>query len=466
MEITLTPILICMILYCKVKIKPLLFFIGAILLLGSCKKDAGSVGADFVGIRNKFNTLLDTSIELRAYTVKMDSLASSKLTAMALGRINDPEFGVNNAAVITQFSLPGNEFSWGGATKLDSVVLQLRFRNTKQIDGTTLPDYYGNKDAVHLFKVYLLTEDIRTDSVYYANRKYKTDGIEMGSFNGKINFTDSVPISLGSQKIKFPPHIRIPMNNTFKNLLFEGESKGLFSTNSKFKETFKGLVIVDESATAAGEGAIVYLRLTSDYTSLNAYYKDSLAAAFPIIGGIRGSDAAYNYYYQTDRPIGMIQMPFSGTHRDKGYVQSLNSTKLRIEIPNLANVLNDPKIALNGAEILFTPLAGSFNDTYTLPLSISLVGSDSAGRNIFLKDQFSESGLYYGGTLVNNRYKFNIVRHLQNILNESKAQNGFKDYGMNLIIRADDPVSAQRIIFDTRRNNGTFKLKLTYTVIN
>jgi hypothetical protein len=455
-----------MILYCKVKIKPLLFFIGAILLLGSCKKDAGSVGADFVGIRNKFNTLLDTSIELRAYTVKMDSLASSKLTAMALGRINDPEFGVNNAAVITQFSLPGNEFSWGGATKLDSVVLQLRFRNTKQIDGTTLPDFYGNKDAVHLFKVYLLTEDIRTDSVYYANRKYKTDGIEMGSFNGKINFTDSVPISLGSQKIKFPPHIRIPMNNTFKNLLFEGESKGLFSTNSKFKETFKGLVIVDESATAAGEGAIVYLRLTSDYTSLNAYYKDSLAAAFPIIGGIRGSDAAYNYYYQTDRPIGMIQMPFSGTHRDKGYVQSLNSTKLRIEIPNLANVLNDPKIALNGAEILFTPLAGSFNDTYTLPSSISLVGSDSAGRNIFLKDQFSESGLYYGGTLVNNSYKFNIVRHLQNILNESKAQNGFKDYGMNLIIRADDPVSAQRIIFDTRRNNGTFKLKLTYTVIN
>jgi hypothetical protein len=128
--------------------------------------------------------------------------------------------------------------------------------------------------------------------------------------------------------------------------------------------------------------------------------------------------------------------------------------------------VNDKKIALNGAEILFTPLAGSFNDTYTLPSSISLVGSDSAGRNIFLKDQFSESGLYYGGTLVNNRYKFNIVRHLQNILNESKAQNGFKDYGMNLIIRADDPVSAQRIIFDTRRNNGTFKLKLTYTVIN
>lgn len=454
-----------MILYCKVKIKQFIFFVGAILLIGSCKKDAGSVGADFVGIRNKFTTDTTTSILLTAYTVKMDSLVSSKLTAMALGRINDPAFGINNAAIITQFSLPGNEFSWGGASKLDSVILQLRYRNAKQTDGTTLPDYYGDKDAVHQFKVYLLTEDIRTDSAYYANRKYKTDGIEMGSFSGKLNFTDSVPINLGTQKIKFPPHIRIPMNNTFKNLLFEGESKGLFSTNLKFKEAFKGLVVVDETATQAGEGAIVYVRLTSDYTSLTAYYKDSLAAAFPIIGGIRGSEAAYNYYYQTDIPAGLIQNPFTGTHRDIGYVQALNSMKLRIEIPDLANVLKNQKIALNGAEILFTPLAGSFNDKYTLPASISLVGSDSTGRNIFLKDQFSEAASYYGGTLINNAYKFNIVRHLQNILNETKDQNGFKDFGMNLIIRADDPVSAQRIIFDTRRNNGTFKLKLTYTVI-
>lgn len=459
------PTLICMTLCCNVKTKLFFFFAGALLVLGSCKKDAGSVGADFVSVRNKFTTELDTSILLNAYTVKMDSIISSKLTALALGRINDPEFGINNAAVITQFALPGNAFSWGGASKLDSVVLQLRFRNARQTDGTVLPDYYGDKEAVHQFKVYLLTEDLSTDSSYYANRKYKTDGIEMGSFNGKINFTDSTEISLGSQKSKLPPHLRIPMNTTFKNLLFEGENKGLFSTNLKFKEAFKGLVVVDETPTATGEGAILYIRLTSDYTSLTAYYKDSLAAAFPIVGGIRGSEAAYNYYYQTNVPSGLIQAPFFGIHQDKGYVQALNSTKLRIEIPNLTAVLSNPRIALNGAEILFTPLPGTFNDKYTLPASISLVGSDSVGRNVFLKDQFTESGLYYGGTLSNNVYRFNIVRHLQNILNETKKQNGFKDYGMNLIIRADDPVSAQRIIFDTRRNNGTFKLKLTYTVI-
>lgn len=459
------PTLTCMTPYCNAKTKLLIAFAAILLGLSACKKDAGSVGADFVGSRNGFTTALDTSIELKAYTVKMDSLVSSKLTALALGRINDPEFGVNNAAIVTQLSLPGNEFSWGGATKLDSVVLQLRFRNARLPDGSTLPDFYGDKQAEHLFKVYLLTEDLSIDSNYYANRKYKTDGIEMGSFTGKLNFEDSVAVSLGSQKAKIPPCIRIPMNATFRNLLWEGESKGSFSTNIKFKEAFKGLVVVDESVTNANQGAIVFIRLTSDYTSLTAYYKDSLAAAFPIVAGLRGSEASYNYYYQTDVPANLIQAPFVGEHRDRGYVQSLNSTKLRIEFPNLDTLLNNPRIALNGAQIVFTPLPGTFNDKYTLPASISLVGSDSVGRNIFLKDQFAESGLYYGGNLSNNAYRFNIVRHLQNILNETKKQNGFKDYGMNLIIRADDPVSAQRIIFDTRRNNGTFKLKLTYTVI-
>lgn len=465
MEIMLKPISICMTPYCNAKTKLFITFVVLILCVSACKKDAGSVGADFVGVRNGFSTVLDTSFELKAYTVKMDSLVSSKLTALALGSINDPEFGINNAAIITQVSLPGNEFSWGGATKLDSVVLQLRYRNAKQQDGTALPNYYGDKQAEHLFKVYLLNENLNIDSNYYANRKYKTDGIEMGSFRGKLNFEDSVAVSLGSQKTKIPPCIRIPMNATFRNLLWEGETKGFFSTNLKFKEAFKGLVVVDESATTANQGAIVYIRLTSDYTSLTAYYKDSLAAAFPIVGGLRGSEASYNYYNQTNVPANLMQAPFTGEHRDKGYVQSLNSTKLRIEIPNLATLISNPRIALNGAEILFTPLPGSFDDKYTLPSSISLVGSDSTGKNIFLKDQFTESGLYYGGTLINNTYRFNIVRHLQNILIETQEQNGFKDYGMNLIIRADDPVSAQRIIFDTRRNNGTFKLKLTYTVI-
>jgi hypothetical protein len=444
------------------------FFLLTFLILGlfSCKKDTDSVGASFVGSRNQFNTnFSDSIIELKAYSVQMDSIITSQLTAIAIGKINDPAFGVTNASLITQYALPGNEFSWGGASKLDSVVLQLRFRSSTKSDGTALEDYYGNKDLVHHLKVYLLTESISIDSSYYSTRKYLTDGVEMGSFVGKFNFTDSVKINLGSESVIIPPHIRISMNSTFKQLLFNGEQNGSFSSDAKFKESYKGLVVVDETPLSPGEGAIVYVKLTSDVTALTAYYKDSLAADFPILGGLRGSEASYNYYEHSNVPSSLLQNAFSGNHRDTAYIQPLTGSKLRIELPNLYNIFNNPKLAINGAQIVFTPLPGSFNTTYTLPASMSLVGSDSLGKNVFLKDQFTESGNYYGGLLLsNNQYQFNIVRHLQYLLDEQKKGYNY-NYGMNLIIRADDPVTAQRVILDTRKNAGTFKLKLTYTVI-
>lgn len=443
-----------------------LLFTFLILGLTSCKKDTESVGASFVGVRNQFNpNFSDTIIELKSYSVQMDSIITSKLTAMALGKIYDPEFGITQASLITQFALPGNEFSWGGATKLDSVVLQLRFRSSLKSDGTALEDYYGDKDLIHYLKVYLLKEDIQIDSSYYSTRKYKTDGVEMGSFTGKFNFSDSIKLNLGSESVVIPPHIRIPMNSTFKELLYNGEKNEYFTSDVVFKSNYKGLVVVDETPLVSGQGAIVYVKLTSDVTALTAYYKDSLAADFPILGGIRGSEASYNYYEHSDVPSSILQKAFQGNHRDTGYLQPLTGSKLRVELPNLYNVFSNPKIAINGATIVFTALSGSYNSTYTLPTSMSLVGSDSLGKNIFLKDQYTESSGYYGGTLLsNNSYQFNIVRHLQYLLDEHKKGYDY-NYGMNLIIRADDPVTAQRVILDTRKNSGSFKLKLTYTVI-
>jgi hypothetical protein len=100
--------------------------------------------------------------------------------------------------------------------------------------------------------VYLLKEDIQIDSSYYSTRKYKTDGVEMGSFTGKFNFSDSIKLNLGSESVIIPPHIRISMNSTFKQLLFNGEQNGYFSSDAKFKESYKGLVVVDETPLGFG----------------------------------------------------------------------------------------------------------------------------------------------------------------------------------------------------------------------
>jgi len=113
-----------MILYSTARIKEISLFTFLILSLFSCKKDTQSVGAEFVA-RNAFEITFCDTFSLNAYTVQMDSIISSRLTANALGVINDPYLGISRATLVTQYGLPGNEFTWGGATKLDSVVLQL-----------------------------------------------------------------------------------------------------------------------------------------------------------------------------------------------------------------------------------------------------------------------------------------------------------------------------------------------------
>jgi hypothetical protein len=447
----------------KIKIAGVILFLA--LNLVSCKKDTETLGAQFVSSRNGFQIVYDTTISLNAYTVQMDSVITSRLGSLAIGKINDPLLGISQASIITQFSLPGNGFSWGNnITKLDSCHLQLRFRTLINSSGTTFKDYYGNPDAIHTLKVYLLNEDLSRDSIYYSTRKFNKNAVEMGSWTGKFNFKDSTTIKLGTESIVIPPHIRIPMNQTFQALLYGGEARGDFASQTAFKTAFKGLVIVDETNYNAGEGAIAYIRLNSDVSAVTAYYGDSLAVDFPILGGVNGADASYNFYEQTQRPADLVQTAFKGMHRDTAYLQPLGGTKLRIEIPELFQTLNNSKIAINGANIQFTVMEGTSNETYSLPLNLALVNSDSLGKNAFLRDQIAETAAYYDGKLNNKSYSFNIVRHLQNLL--IQYNNGSNlNYGMNLIIPADNPLTAERIILNTKKNSGNFKLKLTYTVI-
>ena len=465
------------------KIKNLAFIAFLVLSLFSCKTDLEStVPANFFGIRNSFNTFYsDTIIDLKTYTVKMDSIASYRLSAFAIGAINDPMLGKTKASLVMQYGLPTNQFTWAGVPKLDSVVLQLRFRTQPKSDGTYLDDYYGDRNAIHTLKVYALDEDISWDSVYYSTKKPKL-GMEVGSWTGTYNFVDSFRVTLGQQIIVLPPHIRITLSDAYKAYLFGAEARGDFLNSTTFKTAFKGFVVVDESnlgpkevnpnqMNKEPEGAVVFVNLHSDVTALTAY-SDSLAVDFPVIAG---SEAAYNYYEQDTVP-NMLQYPLvngklvSCLDKDICFAQPLAGTKVRVEMPNIYSVLNNPKLAIQGAEIIFEVLPGSNTGDFNAPQQLSLVGSDSLGRNIFLKDQIFEGGVYYGGTFNTNynQYHFNIVRHIQYLLDSYKTGQDY-NYGMNLIVSADNPVTAQRVVFDTRKNNGSVKgkvrLKLTYTYI-
>ena len=420
----------------------------------SCKREPNAIGTNLIGSASNLGLVFDTTLHLNAYTVKMDSIETKNFTVFGLGKINDPDMGTTNASIVFQYNLPNNSFTWGGATSFDSLVLQLRFAD--------LNAFYGDINQIHTLKVYELNEDLSFDSSYYHRRNYQYNKSEVGTWTGKFNLTDTSEIKLGSNTFYLPPHIRINLNSTYAQKLIQAETAGNFSSTSNFKKAFKGFIVVDETNLGSNKGGVSYIRLNSNVTALTAYYKDSLAADFPVIAG---SEIAANAVEHSNLPANFLQQSFVGSHRDSLAIQSLFGTKIRIDLVDLLDSLGSKKVAINGAEILFSVLGD--NAGFALPERLQLVASDTSGFNIFTKDLAFEGATYYGGSLYAGReYRFNIARHIQYLLSEYKSGKDLKKLtGLFLFIPVNNPFTAARVLLDGKKDNGKIKLKLTYTVL-
>src|ERR1043166_8079540 len=108
--------------YLNAKTKLYFSFLFLIFLwLAACKKDVvqSPVGANFIGVRNGFH-LFDSSVDVKAYSVLMDSLVTHNMFYYPIGASQDPFLGYSQANMALQASLPVDGFSWSGAASLDS----------------------------------------------------------------------------------------------------------------------------------------------------------------------------------------------------------------------------------------------------------------------------------------------------------------------------------------------------------
>jgi hypothetical protein len=295
-----------MILYFKDKINKLSYIGFSLLLLTqiSCKKDIDTAGYNLVGQGKDLNVVYTDTFTVEAYTVQMDTLATHRQSYYMLGAMNDAEFGTSKAHIITQFNLPGgaSSFTFGGATaKIDSVVLQLPFATTTS--------YYGNISSLQELKVLRLTDTLSFDSIYYCSRipKFYDDPNYTTIWSNKFNFTDSLTFKLGSTTETIVPHVRIKMNDNYKDLFKTLDINGKLNSND-FKKQFNGLYIKSTSDPLSNEGALSYINLYANSTNTQAgiavYYNDSLKVVFPIN---YGAESRYNQYEHTNIPPNRIQ---------------------------------------------------------------------------------------------------------------------------------------------------------------
>jgi len=473
-----------MILYFKDKINKL-SYIGFLFLLihTSCKKDIDTAGYNIIGQGKDLNVIFTDTFTVEAYTVQMDTLATHRQSYYMLGAMNDADFGITKAHIITEFNLPGGSstFTFGGAkAKIDSVVLQLPF--------ATSTSFYGDINTNQEFQIYQLAEKLSFDSVYRSNRvpKYSTpyinnlvdNGIDFTLdtyWKGLFKLTDTLTYPLGAQKEILVPHLRIKMNNNYRYFFKDMDIKGKL-TSTSFKTDFKGLYIISISNTILNSGAISYLNLYANSTNTTAgiavYYNDSLKALFPIN---YGGESRYNQFEHSDFPHKLqVLVPKDSIKVVPGipdttaaYVQGGAGTKIRLNLPTIFELLTKhPNVLINGAELVVPIAGGSDVGNYNAPSQLFLTSSDSLGRNTYLyqKDFLLEVGNYSGGGFLGGRkeYRFNFARTIAYLYDQYKKGRNI-NYGFNIVVPADNPVSVARAIINTKKGSG-IKLNLTYTV--
>ena len=97
-------------------------------LFSACKKDWNELGSQLIAI-DDLTILSFDSLEIKTSIHKEDSLSSLNTATSFLGSINDPNFGITDATIYTEFRIPSSDVEFGDAAVADSIILTLNLNN-------------------------------------------------------------------------------------------------------------------------------------------------------------------------------------------------------------------------------------------------------------------------------------------------------------------------------------------------
>jgi len=418
-------------------------------MIYSCQ-EPDILGLEVQPVGDKLNVVYTDTISLYAHSVKEDSIRADESSYNLLGFSDDPIFGKNTASFYTQLRLSYNNVNFGNTPHCDSIILSLAYKKV-----------YGDTNAQQTVKVYRLGQDIYLDSSYYSNRELLTTGALLGSKTFIPKPNDS--IYLGSDSVgPYAPQLRINLSNTLLGDDFLGTS---LTDNANFTNFFKGIYVT--ATSASGEGSIMTFDLLNAQSKVTLYYSntdDTIKHKYNFV--INENCARINHFnhtrYQYADPFLRSEVCNDTLKGDSIlYIQSMAGLKIRITYPYILDLVKDGRIAINNADLIVSLDNNDYTtDRYAPPAQLVLI-EEKDGKIRFLQDQY-DGTTYYGGNYnaSKNEYKFNIARHLQQVVDGIK-----ENLGLYLVVwTANRPNTANRVVLKgTQRQSGNLRLQVTYT---
>ena len=395
--------------------------VAAIFVLGlvSCKKDDSSVG---VGIQPE-NELLGVEVvdtfSLIMYSKQIDSVRTDELTRNIVGSYMDAELGPTSASSYFHLRTDGTNLIFEtDSITVDSVVLAMAYDS-----------YYGNLDQ-QTFGVYEVLEDFSTDSIFY-----NIDYLNHDSTNSLVEpgFESVIPDPLNAVTIltnEEVPELRLRLKNSLGETLINANPADL-ATAEDFVNYFKGLCVKPLNGTQMDEeGALLYFDLENVFSRLIVYYthmEDGVAELKQFNLNVTNNSARFT----------RVEHDYSGTNfeaqladstlgQTQTMIQTLGGIETNVYVPFIEKLKDSGQVVINKAELVLPADYYQGSSIYPVQeLVIYHVNDD--GEIEFIPD-YPVTSFSQPYDIDNKEYVFHIERHIQQLLNGSKNNNGLRIY--------------------------------------
>jgi hypothetical protein len=421
-----------------------------IFTLQSCTEPK-DVGMDVQPQQDLLNILYTDTTTVIAFTVAEDSVITDEILYNLLGNYNDPVFGNVSASFYTQIRLSENNINFGSNPVCDSIVLSLVYKG-----------FYGDSISQVTVKVHELLNSIYLDSTYHSKRITPYSATNIAQNIAYVhNLKDSVLIN----GVKYPPQLRVKLNNSFGTQLLNAGAANL-ENNTAFTQFIKGLYITTDNILT--NGGISYFDLVSSFSQLTLYYhnddKDSLKFNFVIDQYCARYSTFDHYNFQN--AVAPLKQQIAGNYSTADsilFVQAMGGTKVLVKFPYIKEFIKLNHIAINEA-VLVMPV-----DNYDLsigayppPPKMLAVRETTSGTVLFLPDYY-EGESFYGGVYDSSKkeYRFRITKYLQGLING----NYIEDKGLNILVSGSSIRSNRVVLKGPGRKSNKTRLIITYTKI-
>lgn len=232
--------------------------------------------------------------------------------------------------------------------------------------------------------------------------------------------------------------------------------------NASFTSFMKGLYIttVDSAGNtslAPGTGSIVSFNMNSSLSTMTVYYNDSLKYNFTINSSSKKYSRFAHDFTGTDIEAHLNNTP--GRDSTVSYIGSYARTKTKITFPDIKDLTKEGTVVVNKAELEITIENGT-EGNFDFPIDqLTLLVIDENGTSVYPPDYF-EGIDHYGGLYdeTSKTYKFNIARHIHDLLYENQT-----DYGMYLVANGSAVFANRSVIGSEYNPNARIKLNITYS---